>query len=168
VCIFISILPFNILLILNWLLYIIYFGLLFIRLLIPNFWPMFLINFHKKPKIVKKKWKPQKNAFWYICINFSIFNIITEEFKFSKVFWTRSTFNVLIFLIKGDRQMRFQVDQTTHRFWFWLKEIARWDLRLTQSKGQVAHENIPVWVCVGRSPLKIDHNEYVWAGRPWK
>jgi hypothetical protein len=38
-----------------------------------------------------------------------------------------------------------------------------------------------VWVCagrspvkidqceyVGRSPLKIDHNKYVWAGRPWK
>ena len=34
--------------------------------------------------------------FWYICIVFSIFNVISEEFKFSKVFWTRSTFNTLI------------------------------------------------------------------------
>jgi len=67
--------------------------------LLPNFWPTFLINFQKKSKIVKKQWKPQKNAFWYICINFSIFNVISEEFKFSKVFWTYSTFNALIFLI---------------------------------------------------------------------
>jgi len=28
--------------------------------------------------------------------HFSIFNVILEEFKFSKVFWTRSTFNALI------------------------------------------------------------------------
>ena len=44
--------------------------------------------------------------FWYICITFSIFNVISEEFKFSKVFWTRSTFNALIlqsliFLVKS-------------------------------------------------------------------
>jgi len=63
------------------------------QLLLPNFWPMFLINFQKKPKIAKKQWKLKKNAFWYICIIFSIFNVISEEFKFSKVFWTRSTFN---------------------------------------------------------------------------
>jgi len=34
--------------------------------------------------------------FWYICIVLGIFNVISEEFKFSKVFWTRSTFNALI------------------------------------------------------------------------
>ena len=47
-------------------------------------------------------------------------------------------------LVKGNRQIGFQVDQVTHRLWFWLKEIAIRDLRLTQSKGQVAHENRPV------------------------
>ena len=30
--------------------------------------------------------------------------------------------------------MGFQVDWATHRFWFWLKEIAIWDLRLTQKE----------------------------------
>jgi len=30
--------------------------------------------------------------------------------------------------------------------------------------GQVARENRPAWVCVGRSPLKIDQYESVWAG----
>ena len=44
--------------------------------------------------------------FSYIDIIFSIFNVISEEFKFSKVFWTRSTFyalilQLLIFLIKS-------------------------------------------------------------------
>ena len=44
--------------------------------------------------------------FSYIDIVFSIFNVISEEFKFSKVFWTRSTFYALIlqsliFLIKS-------------------------------------------------------------------
>jgi len=43
--------------------------------------------------------------------------------------------------------MGFQVDRVTHRLCFGLKEIARWDLRLTQSKGQVARENRPAWVC---------------------
>jgi len=44
----------------------------------------------------KKQRKPQNLHFWYICIIFSIFNIISEEFKFSKVFETRSTFNAII------------------------------------------------------------------------
>jgi len=44
-------------------------------------------------------------------------------------------------LVKGDRQRGSQVNPTTHRVLLWLKEIARWDLRLTQSKGQVAYEN---------------------------
>jgi hypothetical protein len=34
--------------------------------------------------------------FWYICIVLGIFNVISEEFKFYKVFWTRLTFNALI------------------------------------------------------------------------
>ena len=37
--------------------------------------------------------KTQKMHFWYICIVFSIFNVISKEFKFLKVFGTRSTFN---------------------------------------------------------------------------
>ena len=32
-------------------------------------------------------------------------------------------------LVKGNRQMGFQVDRATHILWFWLKEVARWDLR---------------------------------------
>jgi len=36
-------------------------------------------------------------------------------------------------LVKGNRQMGFQVDRATKiDFWFWLKEVARRDLRLTQ------------------------------------
>jgi hypothetical protein len=37
-------------------------------------------------------------------------------------------------LVKGNRQVGFQVDQATHILWFWLKEVARWDLRLTEKK----------------------------------
>jgi len=43
--------------------------------------------------------------------------------------------------------MGFQVNQATHQLCFRLKEIARWDLRLTQSKGKVACEKRPAWVC---------------------
>jgi len=50
----------------------------------------------KKTKIAKKQWKPQKKAFLIYLHHFSIFNVISEEFKFSNVFWTRSTFNALI------------------------------------------------------------------------
>ena len=64
-------------------------------MLLPNFLPIFLINFQKKLKIIKKQWKTSKIYFWYICIVFSIFNVISKEFKISKVFWTRSTFNTL-------------------------------------------------------------------------
>ena len=38
-------------------------------------------------------------------------------------------------LVKGNRQMGFQVDRVTHILWFWLKGIARWDLRLLWLKG---------------------------------
>jgi len=37
-------------------------------------------------------------------------------------------------LVKGNRQVGFQVDQATHILWFRLKEVARWDLRLTEKK----------------------------------
>ena len=30
--------------------------------------------------------------------------------------------------------MGFQVDRATHILWFWLKEVTRWDLRLTEKK----------------------------------
>jgi len=53
-------------------------------------------KFSEKIKNRKKATKTPKNTFWYICIIFSIFNVILEEFKFLKVFWTRSTFNALI------------------------------------------------------------------------
>jgi len=39
-------------------------------------------------------------------------------------------------LVKGNRQMGFQVDRATHILWFWLKEVARWDLRLTEKKQE--------------------------------
>jgi len=32
-------------------------------------------------------------------------------------------------LVKGNRRMRFQVARGTHILWFWLKEVARRDLR---------------------------------------
>ena len=38
-------------------------------------------------------------------------------------------------LVKGNRQMGFQVNRVTHILWFWLKGIARWDLRWLWLKG---------------------------------
>jgi hypothetical protein len=40
----------------------------------------------KKPKIAKNNENPKKMHFGYICIVFSIFNIVSKELKFSKVF----------------------------------------------------------------------------------
>ena len=37
-------------------------------------------------------------------------------------------------LVKGNLHMGFQVDRVTHILWFWLKEVARWDLRI-RKKG---------------------------------
>jgi len=39
-------------------------------------------------------------------------------------------------LVKGNRQMGFQVDRATHILWFRLKEVTRWDLRLTEKKRE--------------------------------
>jgi len=39
-----------------------------------------------------------------------------------------------VVLVKENRQMGFQVDRATHILWFLLKEVARWDLRLTEKK----------------------------------
>jgi hypothetical protein len=67
--------------------------------------PMFskIQNNNKK----QKKKKPLKICSWYVDIVFSIFSVNSKEFKFSKVFWTYSTFNVsfsklMIFLIWVD------------------------------------------------------------------
>ena len=38
-------------------------------------------------------------------------------------------------LVKGNRQMGFQVDRVTHFFWFWFNEVARWDLMQLWLKG---------------------------------
>jgi hypothetical protein len=35
-------------------------------------------------------------------------------------------------LVKGNRQMGFQVDRATQKFW--LNEVVKWDLRLTEKK----------------------------------
>jgi prophage tail gpP-like protein len=43
-------------------------------------------------------------------------------------------------LVKGNRQMGFQVDRATHILRFWLKEVARWDLRLTEKKERKKKE----------------------------
>ena len=40
-------------------------------------------------------------------------------------------------LVKGNRQMGFQVDQATHILWFWLKVVARRDLRWLWLNGIV-------------------------------
>jgi hypothetical protein len=43
-------------------------------------------------------------------------------------------------LVKGNRQMGFQVGQATHILWFWLKEVARWDLRLMKKREKRERE----------------------------
>jgi len=58
-----------------------------------------LINFQKNSKIAKNIENPKKYIFKYICIVFSIFSIISKEFKFSKISGTRSTFNALLLKI---------------------------------------------------------------------
>ena len=37
-------------------------------------------------------------------------------------------------LVKGNLHMGFQVDRVTHILWFWLKEIARWDIRIMKKR----------------------------------
>ena len=37
-------------------------------------------------------------------------------------------------LVKGNLHMGFQVDRVAHILWFWLKEVARWDLRMKKKK----------------------------------
>ena len=43
-------------------------------------------------------------------------------------------------LVKGNLHMRFQVDRVTHILWFWLKEVARWDLRIMKKKREKERE----------------------------
>ena len=40
-------------------------------------------------------------------------------------------------LVKGNRQMGFQVDRATYISCFWFIEVAKWDLKLTEKKGKV-------------------------------
>jgi len=65
--------------------------------------------------------------FWYICIIFSIFKAISKEFKFSKVFWTRSTFNALIL-----QSLIFWVDVDIARF----KKYKKWEKSKLQKKRE--------------------------------
>ena len=37
-------------------------------------------------------------------------------------------------LVKGNLHMGFQVDRVTHILWFWLKDVARWDLRIMEKR----------------------------------
>ena len=37
-------------------------------------------------------------------------------------------------LVKGNLHIGFQVDRVTHILWFWLKEVARWDLRIMKKR----------------------------------
>jgi len=52
-----------------------------------------LINFQKNSKIAKNIEKPKKYVFNTFASFFIIFSIVSKEFKFSKIFGTRSTFN---------------------------------------------------------------------------
>ena len=75
-------------------------------LLLPNFRPSFLIKFSENPKITKKNENPKKYVF-NIFASFLAFSTSSKKnFKFSKVFRTRSTFHISflkssIFLIES-------------------------------------------------------------------
>ena len=76
------------------------------HLLLPNFVPTFLIKFSEKLKIAKNNENPKKYVF-NIFASFLTFSTSSKkEFKFLKVFRTRSTFHAsflkaLIFLIES-------------------------------------------------------------------
>jgi hypothetical protein len=63
----------------------------------------------KNPKIVKKQQK-FKNIFLNIFASFLAFSTSSKEFKFSKIFGTRSTFNTL-FLKLSISLIRVDVDK---------------------------------------------------------
>jgi hypothetical protein len=52
-----------------------------------------LINFQKNSKIAKNIENPKKYVFNTFALFFSIFSIVSKEFKFSKILGTRSTFH---------------------------------------------------------------------------
>jgi len=60
----------------------------------PIFDPCF-DKFSEKFKNSEKHWKSKKYVFNTFASFFSIFSIVSKEFKFSKTFGTRSTFNAL-------------------------------------------------------------------------
>ena len=96
-------------------------------------------KFSKRTKNSKKKQRnPKKIYFWYIYIIFSIFNTISKEFKFSKVFWTRSTFNALIL-----QSLIFLVESTLILIAFKnTKKI--WKIKIYQKKRKGKVEG-PIW-----------------------
>jgi len=77
--------------------------------------------------------------FWYICIIFSIFKAISKEFKFSKVFWTRSTFNALIL-----QSLIFWVDVDIARFKKYKKNEKNQNYKKKEKKRKRKVEG-PVW-----------------------
>ena len=108
--------------------------------------------FLKKPKIAKKQWNPPKMHFWYICIVFSIFNVISEEFKFSKVFWMHSTFNILIL-----QSLIFLIESTLILFVFINKKKSKF----------IKNKNVEGPMCFGDQatlPINRGHNTHKRGG----
>jgi hypothetical protein len=75
-------------------------------LLLPKFWPIFLLSFWKKSKNSEKQRKSKKYVFNIFAPFLAFSTSSKKEFKFSKVFETRSTFHAsflksLIFLIES-------------------------------------------------------------------
>jgi len=54
-----------------------------------------LINFQKNPKIAKNIENPKNTFLIHLHRFLAFFSIVSKEFKFSKTFGTRSTFNAL-------------------------------------------------------------------------
>jgi len=67
-----------------------------VRSVATQFLTHVLINFQKNSKIAKNIENPKKYVFNTFASFFIIFSIVSKEFKFSKIFGTRSTFNALI------------------------------------------------------------------------
>jgi len=72
--------------------------------LLPNFWPIFLINFFKKLKIAKNNENPPKNTFWYICIIFSIWKKIKPKKNLSAAAHHRLIFPLINLLPSPSQQ----------------------------------------------------------------
>jgi len=58
-------------------------------------------------------------------------------------------------LVKGNRQMRFQVDRVTHFFWFWFNEVARWDLMMGFQVDRASTHSLVLKKEIARWDLKL-------------